>query len=83
MGRPKRRVNFQGREVDATPVSPTSSNEHWNQYLLEDQTVIRMKLVATEFLKIDVEYDPDGNPVYMIKSTNVVSVESPPELRKQ
>ena len=82
MGRPKRRVNFQCREVEATPVSSTSSDEHWNQYLLEDQTVIRLKLVATEFLRIDGEYDPDGNPVYMVKSTNVVSVEST-QLRKR
>lgn len=75
MSRPKKKVNFQGSEVEATPVSPTSSSEYWNQYLLEDGSVIRMKLVATEFLKIDGVKDSEGNPVYVIKSTNVVSVE--------
>lgn len=82
MGRPKRRVPFQGKEVDATPVTPTQSNEHWNNYLLEDGTVIRMKLVATEFLKIYGEYDKEGNPVYVIKSTNIAAVEAPEELRR-
>lgn len=75
MSRPKKKVSFQGSEVEATPVSPTSSSEYWNQYLLEDGSVIRMKLVATEFLKIDGVKDSEGNPVYVIKSTNVVSVE--------
>lgn len=83
MGRPKRRVPFQGKEVDATPVTPTQSNEHWNNYLLEDGSVIRMKLVVTEFLKIDGQYDQEGNPVYAIKSTNVVAVETPEDQRKR
>lgn len=82
MGRPKKRIPFQGREVEATPVSPTSASEHWNQYLLEDSSVVRMKLVATEFLRLDGEYDADGNPIYLIRSTNVVAVEAPEELRK-
>lgn len=83
MGRPKKRVPYKGKEVEATPVSPTSTNEYWNQYFLEDGSVIRMKLVATEFARIDGEYDDDGNPVYSIKSTNVVSVETPEELKRR
>ena len=83
MPRPKKRVPYQGREVEATPVSATSSAEHWNQYLLEDGTVVRMKLVATEFVRIDGEHDAEGNPVYQIRSTNVVSLEAPEELRRR
>lgn len=83
MPRPKKRVPYQGSEVEATPVTPTSTSEHWNQYLLEDGSVVRMKLVATEFLKIDDEYDAEGNPVYVIRSTNVVAVESPDELKQR
>lgn len=82
MGRPKRRVQFQGREVEATPVSATSSSEHWNHYLLEDGSVIKMKLVATEFLRLDGIQDNEGNPVYQIRSTNVVSVEHAEERKK-
>lgn len=83
MGRPKKRVPYQGKEVDGTPLTPTSTNEYWNQYLLEDGSVIRTKLVATEFVRLDGEYDADGNPVYLVKWTNVVSVESPEELRRR
>jgi len=80
--RPKKRVPYGGKEVEGTPVSPTSTSEHWNQYLLEDGSVVRMKLVATEFVRIDGEYDAEGNPVYIIRSTNVVAVESPDELKR-
>ena len=80
--RPKKRVRFGDREVDGTPVSTTSTSEHWNQYFLEDGSIIRMKLVATEFVRIDGEHDPDGNPVYVVRSTNVLTVESPEELKR-
>ena len=82
VGRPKRRIPFQGKEVEATPVSANTSNEYWNQYLLEDGSIIRAKLVATEFLRIDGEYDAEGNPVYVIRSTNIVACEAPEELRR-
>lgn len=79
---PKRRINFKGREVDGTPVTATQSSEYWNQYLLDDGSIIRMKLVATEFARVDGEYDNEGNPVYVIRSTNVVACQAPEELRK-
>lgn len=82
VGRPKKRVPYGGKEVEGTPLSTTSTSEHWNQYLLEDGSIIRMKLVATEFVRIDGEYAADGNPVYVIRSTNVVAVESPEDLRR-
>lgn len=83
MPRPKKRVPFGGKEVEGTPVTPTSSSEHWNQYLLEDGSVVRMKLVATEFVRIEGEYDAEGNPVYVVRSTNVVAVESPDGLKRR
>ena len=79
----KRRVNVPGRgEREATLVMPTQSNEHWNTYLLEDGSVVRMKLVATEFMRIEDEYDREGNPLYYIRSTNVTAVEAADSLRK-
>lgn len=72
-----------GRLVDGTIVDINSSQENWNQYLLSDGTVIKLKVVATEVIKIDGEYDNEGNPAYVIKSTNVVSVIAPETLRKQ
>ncbi len=70
-----------GKEVEATVLNFQVGGEHWNEYLVDDGTVIRMKTVATEISRIDQEFDQEGNPVYLVKSTNVVSVSVPEKLR--
>lgn len=72
-----------GSFVDGTIIDITSSQESWNQYLLSDGTVVKMKPVATEAFRIDGQYDAEGNPVYVIKSTNVTSIIAPESLKKQ
>lgn len=72
-----------GRIVDASIIDVNSSQENWNQYLLSDGTVIKLKVVATEVVRVDGEYDAEGNPIYIIKSTNVVSAIVPDTLKKQ
>ena len=78
----KVKINFGGEEVEATPIEISQSGEQWNQYLLDDGTMIKMKLVATKVLRIDNKYDKEGNPVYFVQSTNVISVAAPDTLRK-
>ena len=77
MPQDKVKINFGGREVEATPVDVNQSTERWNEYLLEDGTVLKMKLVLKKVLKVDHEVDPEGNPVYVMQSTNVTSVSAP------
>ncbi len=72
-----------GPEKDAQLVDIQQSNEHWNQYLLGDGTVLRIKLVATEVWRIEGEWDQEGNPFYVVKSSNVLSVNPPEELRRK
>jgi hypothetical protein len=72
-----------GNEVDAEPIDINQSNEYWNQYLLKDGSVIKMKLVATKVVRLVNQYDQVGNPVYFINSTNVVSIECPENLKKK
>ena len=62
-----------GQEHDATPVGFQNAREYWNEYLLDDGTVIRLKSVATEVLRIDDMKDANGGPVYVVKSTNVMT----------
>jgi hypothetical protein len=78
----KVKINFGGEEVEATPVEINQAGEQWNQYLLDDGTMIKMKLVATKVLRVDNKYDKEGNPVYFVQSTNVISVAAPDNLRK-
>jgi hypothetical protein len=72
-----------GSEIEAEVIGHRTSGEHWSEYLLEDQTVLRLKPVVTEILRLEGQYDPMGNPVYVVQSTNVVSVDAPDELRRQ
>jgi hypothetical protein len=72
-----------GAEADAEDIDITQSSEHWNQYLLEDGTTIKMKLVATKIVRLVGQFDQLGNPVYFVNSTNVVSVECPSNLKKK
>lgn len=72
-----------GGSADATIIDINSSQETWNQYLLSDGTVLKLKTVVTEAVRVDNQYDNEGNPVYVIKSTNVVSVIVPDSLKKR
>lgn len=79
----KKRIKGPGGEfVEAAELSVQSAREHWNEYLLDDGAVVRLKPVATEIFRIDGQYDAEGNPVYVVKSTNIVVVNAPDNLRK-
>ena len=72
------KVNYNGREAEATPVDVVQSNETWIDYLLEDGAVVRVKPVLMQALRIENVLDPQGNPVYMMQHSNVMSVSTPP-----
>ncbi|MFZ0052560.1 MAG: hypothetical protein WAK96_12365 [Desulfobaccales bacterium] len=67
------KVNFQGKEVDALEMD-FESKEAWSEYKVSDGTVIRLKPVATNIIKILNEYDASGKPVYIVQSSNVLGV---------
>ncbi len=77
------KINFQGRDVDATEVEFQTRKEDWNEYQLMDGTVIKMKLVVSEIFRIDGVYDKEGTPAYQIKSTNLPVVKSPDALKRK
>lgn len=77
-------VNFQGRDHRGVPVEVNQANEHWNQYLLEDGSILKLRTVVLQAVRLIGEYDADGNPVYVVKSNTIVAVPSSPEaLRKR
>ncbi len=58
--------------------------EYWNEYMVDDGSIIKIKLVATEIVKLDNMHDPNtGDPVYVVLSMNVVSVQAPEHLKEQ
>jgi len=70
-------------KMASLPAPPTgktvpfeATKEEWNEYLLDDGTRLRVKLVVTKILRTN-QIDPEGNPVYVITSQNVVGVYRP------
>jgi hypothetical protein len=72
-----------GEDHEVTELSFQNAREHWNEYLLDDGTVLKLKPVATQVFRFEDLRDGDGNPMYIIKSTNVTVVSVPETLRKK
>ena len=62
------------------PVGFRASGEHFNEYLLDDGTVLRIKLVLTEVLRMSGLYDRYGDPAYIVRSSEVMAVDAPDHL---
>lgn len=74
------RAEFEGEMHDALELDFDVEKENWNIYLIEDGTKIRMRLVVAKILKIEGKWDQEGNPIYSIKSGNMVVASSPDHL---
>ncbi len=69
--------------VEGTVVSVSESTEKWSEVTLQDGTVIRIKPNVLSAIRMDGQYDPEGNPVYAIRSAAVITIASAPaHLRK-
>lgn len=79
----KRKLQGPNGEIEATIMPFQAGGEHWNEYLVDDGTVVRIKLVVSEVLRLDGQYDEKGDPIYFIHSQNVTNVSAPEALRKQ
>jgi hypothetical protein len=71
-----------GSLLDAIEMPFQTGAEHWNEYLLHDGSVVRVKTVVTEVYRIEGKYDAEGNPQYVLKSTQIVSL-SPSDRARQ
>ena len=58
----RRTVRVGNEDVDASEMPFQNVAEHWNEYLPNDGSVLRLKSVVTEILKLDGRFDADGNP---------------------
>ena len=55
--------------------------ENWNTSTLSDGTTLKVKLVLRGVKRLK-NYEPDGSPIYIINSINVVrAVDIPPDLK--
>lgn len=73
------------REVAITQLDiVTRSGECIAEYLLEDESIIRVSNVAAVVYRVDDSFDPEGNPLYLVKlGTSVTTVKAPKHNRNQ
>lgn len=71
-----------GPEVEGVELTFRAASEEWSEYLLDDQSVIRFRAVVTEVIRLEGVYDPEGQPVYLVNSQNIVKVSAPENLRR-
>jgi hypothetical protein len=59
-----------------------TSGEHFDEYLLDDGVILRIKHVLTEVWKARDAYDSYGNPLYFVVQSPILAVDAPDELRE-
>ena len=72
-----------GKDAAGSLVDIIESTERYSEVRLYDGTTLRTKLVVTEVTRLDDQWDADGNPVYAIKSNNIVVVDEAAETHKK
>lgn len=78
-----RQYNFNGEMVAGTPAPLTMQpGEPWVEYMLNDGTVMRLKLVLFEAVRLEGKFEPDGTPCYYTKTMVLQHVSAPESLRK-
>jgi len=85
---PEQKVKFQqtpgGPVIEGSAVSIAESTERWTELTLEDGTVLRVKPMIIGAIRIDGQWDQEGNPVYALKGGPPLTmlVSSPDNLKK-
>ena len=72
-----------GEMVDADVIEIVEIDDPPVRIVLADGTILRLKTDVIEVTRFNDEWDQDGNPLYTVRSGNIVGVlESPEDLRK-
>jgi len=67
--------------AEAEDVDFTDERERWNTYKLKDGTTLKVKLVLRGVKRLK-KWGPDGSPIYLINSTNILrAVDVPVNLK--
>ena len=69
-----------GRKIEATDVDFKTEKEDWSEYTLVDGSVLKFKTIVSSIIRTE-DYSPTGDPIYIIRSTNVSRVKVPEEMK--
>lgn len=63
-----------GRDVTGTNVEIVESSEQYSKVRFEDGTAMVLKPIIVQAVRLDNQWDVEGNPTYVIKSQLVLAV---------
>ncbi len=58
-------------------------DEQWSEFTLNDGATIRLKPAIIEIRKVRNQFTPNGDPIYVVKSTVVVDTKIPENLKRK
>lgn len=67
---------------NAEDVEILEEKDHWNIYKLKDGSIVKMKLIVSGVKRLTTKWQPDGNPIYLINSQNVMRLGNIPKKLK-
>lgn len=73
----ERKIKFQqmpgGPMIEGYEVSIAESTERWTELTLEDGAILRVKPMIVGAIRVEGQWDQDGNPIYALKGGPAVS----------
>jgi hypothetical protein len=82
----ERKVKVQmpdGKSVDGFDVPVRETVERATEITLEDGSILRLKVSILGAIRLAGQYDPEGNPMYVLKATNAMIVAEAPAALKR
>jgi hypothetical protein len=71
----KVRMNLGGQSVEAEMMLFKAIEEPWSLYKLDDGTTLKVKIVLSDVYKIPIPDPLTGLPQFIIRASNVLSVD--------
>jgi len=71
-----------GKPIEVDQMEVAEAGEQWSSYKLKDGTTVRLKPVAISIFRAQDLYNEDGEPVYIVRSQNIIAADVPDELKK-
>ncbi len=75
-------ITYKNQARKAVKVKIDESTERWTDISLEDGSSLRLKTIITNVMRLEDEFDADGSPVYLVRSTNILTVDAADHLFK-
>jgi hypothetical protein len=79
----KRKIKLGNSEVTAEEIEFEPEKESWNVYALHDGTTLKLRTVLAEVLRVEGQYAPNGDPVYVVNASTIVNTNAPEQLKKK